>query len=101
MPGDVVEFAVIGFGIDAPESCSADVSEARAESVAKQSEQTEHNIAISTGVGHDLSRLQFGLLFEHDRQQDQAVAQRAWSRNRIEAGKLVGEQVAGLNLAKP
>src|ERR1700728_4469367 len=93
MPGDVVELAVIGFGVDAPEARSANVSETRAESVAKQSKQPEYNIAIGARVRHDLRGLQSGLLFEYDRQQDQAVAQCAWSRDRVETGKLVGEQV--------
>src|SRR4029077_10283729 len=44
-------------------------------------------------MGNDLRRLQFGLLFKHDRQQNQTVTQSAWGRDRVESGELIGEQV--------
>ncbi|MNR37526.1 hypothetical protein D3C85_1555520 [compost metagenome] len=40
-----------------------------------------------------MRRLQLGLLFQHDRQQHQAVAQRAGHGDGVEAGELVGNQV--------
>ena len=74
---DGVELAIIGLGVDAPEACSTDVRQARAEAVAQQAEQPEDDVAVCARIGHDLRRLQLGLLLEHDRQQNQAVAQRA------------------------
>ncbi len=35
---------------------------------------------VGAGVGHDLDRPQFGLLFQQDGHQHQAVAQRAWHK---------------------
>ena len=34
-------------------------------------------MALGTRIGHDLRRLQFGLLFEHNRQQNRTVTQSA------------------------
>jgi hypothetical protein len=56
---------------------SINVGQARAEAIAEQPEQAEHHVAVGTGIGHDLRRLEVRLLFEHYGQQDQAVAQRA------------------------
>ena len=88
-----VELAVVGPWVDAPEARAADVGEARAESIAEESEQAEHDIAIGAGVGHDLHGLKFGLLFEHHGEQNQAVAQRAGHRNRVQSGELIRQQV--------
>jgi hypothetical protein len=73
MAGDMVEFAIIGSGIDAPETCATNVGQTRAEAVTEQAESSEHHIVVSACVGDDLRRLQFRLLFEHNRQQDEAV----------------------------
>ena len=73
MLGDGVELAIVGFEIDTPETGSPDVRQARAEPVAQQAEQPEDDIAISARICHDLRRLQFGLLFQHNRQQHQTV----------------------------
>ena len=93
MAGDVVKFAVICLLIDTPETGTAHIGETRTEAVAQQTEQSEDDIAVGTGVGHDLGRLRSGLLFEHDRQKNQTVAQGAGSDDRVESGELVGEQV--------
>ncbi len=62
-----VELAVIRFWARAPEPGTANIGQARAEVIAEQAEQPEHNIAVGTGIGHDLCWLQFGLLFQHNR----------------------------------
>ena len=93
MLGYHVELAVVGLWVDAPEARTADVGNARAESIAEESEQAEHDIGIRAGVGHDLHGLKFRLLFEHYGEQDQAVAQRAGHRNRVQPGELVRQQV--------
>ena len=93
MLGYHVELAVVGLWVDAPEARTADVGNARAESIAEESEQAEHDIGIRAGVGHDLHGLKFRLLFEHYGEQDQAVAQRAGHRNRVQSGELIREQV--------
>ena len=90
---DGVELAIIGLGLDAPEAAAADVCQAGAEAVAQQAEQPEDDVTVGTRIGHDLRRLQFGLLFKHDRQQRQAVAERTGRRDRVEPGELIGEQV--------
>ena len=90
---DGVELAIIGLGLDAPEAAAADVCQAGAEAVAQQAEQPEDDVTVGTRIGHDLRRLQFGLLFEHDRQQHQAVAESTGRRDRVEPGELIGEQV--------
>ena len=84
-----IELAVVGPRIDAPEARAANVGQARREAVAEVSEQPEHYFAIRTGVGHDPRGLQFGLLFEHHGEQDEAIAQRAGHRNRVQSGELI------------
>ena len=93
LPGQRIEITVVGVRIDAPKAAAADVGQAGTEAIAQQSEQPENDIAVGAGVGHDLGGLQLGLLLQHDRQQDQAVAQGAGHRDRVEAGALIGEQV--------
>ncbi|KWV90339.1 hypothetical protein PFLmoz3_00028 [Pseudomonas fluorescens] len=93
LPGQAVEFAVIRLRARAPETGTADVGQARAEVVAEQAEQPKHHIAVGPGVGHDLRRLQLGLLFQHHGQQHQAVAQGAGHGDGVEAGELIGNQV--------
>ena len=94
MRGEIVERAVIGFWIDPPEPGAADIGDARAELVARQPENAEDHVGISARVGHDFGRLKLGFLFEHDAQQHETVAQRARNGDRVEAGKLVGDEVA-------
>ena len=67
--------------------------EPRTEAVAEQAEETEHHIRVGPGVGHDLRGLQLCLLFERDREQHQAVAQRPRDRNAVQAGELIGHEV--------
>ncbi|CCF70621.1 hypothetical protein XAPC_4358 [Xanthomonas citri pv. punicae str. LMG 859] len=93
LPGERVELAIVSVGIDTPEACAADIGQARAEAVVGEPEQAKHQIAVRTGVGHDLCRLQLGLLLQHDSQQDQAVAQRAGHGDRVQPGTLIGQQV--------
>ena len=66
---DLVQLAVVRIRVDAPEARAADVGNAWAEPVAEQAEQAEHDVGVGTSVGHDLGRLQLGLLFQHNRQQ--------------------------------
>ena len=77
LPSQSVEGAVVRLGVDSPEAAAADVGQARAEAIAEQPEQAEHNVAIRAGVGHDPRGLQLGLLLQHNGQQHQAVAQRS------------------------
>ena len=88
-----VKRAVVGPGIDPPEAGTTDVGEPRTEAVAEQAEETEHHIRVGPGVGHDLRGLQLCLLFERDREQHQAVAQRPRDRNAVQAGELIGHEV--------
>ena len=46
---------------------------------------TKYDIRVGTGVGHGLRGLQFRLLFEHHREQHQAVAQRARDCDAVQA----------------
>jgi hypothetical protein len=59
-----VEWAVISFPVDPPQLDVTEVSQPRAELVAKQPEQAEHRVGIGGGVGHEFDRLQLGFLFE-------------------------------------
>ncbi len=67
LPGQRIEVAIVGVGIDAPETGTANIGQARAESIVGEAEQTEHQIAVRAGVGHDLGRLQLRLLLQHNR----------------------------------
>lgn len=87
--GEFVEYAIVGFPIDAPEPRAADIGDARAELVTKQVEYSKNRICISGSVGHDLGRLKFGLLFENDGDEIEAVAQRAGDGHSVETGELV------------
>ena len=84
-----IEHAVVGLRVDPPKARTADIGQARAESVAKQAEQPENHVAVRACVRHDLRRLKVRLLFQDYGQQDQAVAQRARHRDAIQSGKLV------------
>jgi len=74
---DIIEDAVVGFCVHAPESCAANVSNAGAELVSEQMEYAEDRISIAGRVGHDLGRLKLGLLFENDGEEIKTVAQSA------------------------
>ncbi len=91
--GQVVEPAVVGVTIDAPEARATDVADARAELVAQQPEQAEDHVSIGAGVGHDLARVQRGLLIEQDAEQHKRVAQRAGHDHAVEPAVLVGGEV--------
>ena len=93
MPRQPVEGAVVGLRVHAPEARAADVGEPRAELVTEQMEYPEDRVRVGPGVGHDLRRLQLGLLLQHDREQGQAVAQRARDGDAVQAGELVGDKV--------
>ena len=93
MRGQLVEGAVIGLAVHAPEPRAADVGQARAELVAEEMEDAEDRVGVGAGVGHDLGRLQLGLLLQHDREQGQAVAQGAGHGDAVQAGELVGDEV--------
>jgi hypothetical protein len=91
--GEIVERAIIGFRIDPPEPGTADVGDARAELVAEQPKNAEDHVCICAGIGHDFSRLKHCLLFEHNAQQHEAIAQSAGDGDGVEAGKRVGDQI--------
>ena len=67
LPCQCVELAVVGLWIDTPEARTADVREAWTEALAQQPEQPEHDIAVSSGIGHYVCGMQLGLLLQHDR----------------------------------
>jgi hypothetical protein len=69
--GQRIERAAIGLGIDPPQVGAAGVGEPRAELEAEQTEHAKDRIGVGAGIGHDLDRLQFRLLFEHDGEQYQ------------------------------
>ena len=85
--------AIVGLAIHAPEPRSADVGQTRAELVAQEMKDAEDRIAVGAGVGHDLGRLQLGLLFQHHGEQGQAVAQGAGYGDAVQPGELVRDQV--------
>lgn len=93
MIGDGIELPVIRLTIDAPEAGTANISQSRTEAIAQQPKEAEHHIAVGAGIGHDVRRLQFGLLLQSDSQQPQTVAQGTWHRDRIQTSALVGSQV--------
>ncbi len=64
MAGERVQPAVVGAAVDAPEPGAADIGQPGAELVAQEPEQTEDAVGIGAGVGHDLGRLELGLLLE-------------------------------------
>jgi hypothetical protein len=78
--GEIVEWAIIGFRIDPPEPATADVGNARAELVAEQPKNAEDHVGVCAGIGHDFGRLKLCLLFEHDAQQHEAIAQKCLGR---------------------
>ena len=69
-----LQFAVIGLRIDSPEAGATDIGQPGTESITKEPEEPKDNVAISSGISHDLDGLQLGLLLEDHREQDQAVA---------------------------
>jgi hypothetical protein len=85
-------FAAVGIGVDAPEARAADVGQAGAETVARQLEQSENDIAAGAGVGHDLRGLQLGLLLKHDGHQHEAVTPGAGHRDGVEARARIGQR---------
>ena len=64
MPGNAVQAAVIRCRINPPVPTAADVGDSWAEPVAQKPEQTEHNVRVSAGIGHDLGGMELCLLFE-------------------------------------
>ncbi|SQH34154.1 Uncharacterised protein [Pseudomonas mucidolens] len=69
------ELAVIRIRACAPEVGTTDIGQTRTKVITEQVEQPEYHIAVDAGVAHDLCWLQFGLLFQHNRKQYQAVTQ--------------------------
>ena len=51
MRGELVESAVVGCGIDAPEPSATDIGDPWAELVAEQPEDAEDHVGIGTGEG--------------------------------------------------
>src|SRR5271165_259875 len=72
---------------------TTDVGNARAELVAEQPKNAEDHVCVCAGIGHDFGRLKLCLLFEHDAQQHEAIAQSAGDGDGVEAGKLVGDKI--------
>lgn len=93
MGSDRVEWAIVGVRVDPPRTGDGGGGQTRSELAAQQAEQAKHDVAVGACIGHDLRWLQVGLLFEHDGQQDQALAQRTRNRDVIQIGELVRQQV--------
>ncbi len=91
--GQLVEGAIVGLAIHAPEPRPADVGQTRAELVAQEMKDAEDRVGVGPGVGHDLGRLQLGLLLQHHGKQREAVAQGAGHGDAVEPGELVRDQV--------
>src|ERR1700733_13166011 len=84
---NLLERAVIGGAVDAPELCAANIRQSRAELITEQPEQAENGVGISGGVGHDFLGIEFGLLFEQQGEDDETVAQGSRHDGSIEATK--------------
>ena len=90
---EAVERAVIGLPVNPPQPGITEVSQPRAELVAKQPEQTKYCIRIGGGVGHEFHRLQLGFMLEEKGKQHKAVAQGCGSHDAVQAAELVGQQI--------
>jgi hypothetical protein len=93
MASDPVESAIIRSGINPPEARPTHVGHARAERIAQQPEQAKDDITIRARIRDDLGRRQLGLLFQHEGEEDQAVAECARHHDGIETGELIGDQI--------
>ena len=91
---EVVQRAVIGFAVHAPEAAAADVGQAGTELVAEQMGDAEDRVGVRAGVGHDLGRLQLGLLLQDNGEQHRAIAQRAPYGDAVQAGSIEALAVA-------
>jgi hypothetical protein len=69
-----------------------------AEPVAQQPKQSEHDILICSGVGHDLCRVKYRLLLQHHGETIQAVAQRSGNHDRVQPRELIRDQIFFINL---
>ena len=98
---NLLERAVIGGAVDAPELCAANIRQSRAELIAEQPEKAENGVGISGGVGHDFLGIEFGLLFEQQGEDDETVAQGSRHDGSVEAGELIGEHVVPGEAARP
>lgn len=61
--------------------------------IAQEPEQAEDLVGVAGGVGHQLVRLQGGLLLEEAVEDVEAVPQGAGHDDGVEAGELVGQEV--------
>ena len=90
MAGDLVERAVAGMAVEAPEAGVADIGKARAELVAEHPEQPEDLVTVGGRVGHDLGGAKAGLVLEEAIEDIEAVSQGAGDDDGVEPGELVG-----------
>ena len=60
----VVEEAIVGFRIHAPEARFSNMGQARTNLIAQQPKQPKDNVAGAGGIGHDLDRIQSGFLLQ-------------------------------------
>jgi len=93
IPREAAQDTVVSNRIHAPEPEIPQVGQAGAELVPQQPEQTEDDVAIARRVGHELGRLQAGLVLEQAVQDEQRVAQRTGDDHGVEAGVLVAGEV--------
>jgi hypothetical protein len=74
MPADAIQEAVVSRLIDSPVPGAANIGNPWTEPIAQEPKQAEHDIGVSTGIGHDLSGSELCLLFENYCKQEQTVS---------------------------
>lgn len=72
-----------GFSIGTPESCAADICNARAELVSGQIKYAEDRVGVSGRVGRYPGGLKLCLLLQHNGEQIEAIAQGAGNGHRV------------------
>src|SRR5713226_968422 len=88
-----IQSAIIRLRVHMPETRPANVSQTRAELIAKQPKQAKDNVAVAGGIGHDFEGLEGSLLFEQAFQDIQRVTQSAWDNNAVKASELVAGEI--------
>src|ERR1017187_6598253 len=93
VPGNAIQRAVVGMGIDPPKTGITHIRDPRAETVSQQPEKTKHNIRVGPGVGHDFSWVQLLWLVQQKGGQDQATTKRAGKNDPVQAGELILDEI--------
>lgn len=79
--------------IDPPIASAPDIGDPRTKTIAQQPEQTENDVGVCAGVGHDLGGLKFRLLFQHHGQQVQTVSQGPRNDDSVQPGELIRDEI--------